>query len=667
MAGPANGKHSAVLWLAQVAAIAAVYYGAGRIGLSLALPPGHATAVWPPSGIALAAVLLLGFRVWPGIWLGAFLANIQDLVGDASDPQLVESFAVAATIGAGSTLQAVAAGGLVKRFTDYRHLFDHTGDVFRFAGVAAAAYPLGAIVGVTSLCAAGFVTWSAYTENFRTWWLGDLAGALVVAPLILVWSKRVTWTRREATEFALLLALAAAASAAAFWGVLPDSDQGYPVAFMLVPFVVWAAFRLGQHAVVLSTVVISAIATVGAAEGVGPFADIPQNAALLTLQAFVGVVAMTGLALAAAVAERERASDRFRVLVEAAPNAIIMADQNGRITELNAEAEKLFGYSRHELLGEQVERLIPPRLAEGHPDYRHGFLRSPQTRAMGAGRDLFGLRSDGSEVPVEIGLGPITTSEGAFTIALIVDITERKRIEEEARIYAEELARSNADLEQFAYVASHDLQEPLRMVTTYCELLQQRYSGRLDEDADDFIGFAVEGAARMRALVKDLLAYARVSSVDRRQAPVDCNEAVSHAIVNLQSAIVEEEARVSFEDLPTVVANATQIEQLFQNLIGNAIKFRGQDPPAIRLDAARRNGSWLFSVADNGIGMDPSHADRVFDVFHRLHPRRDYQGTGVGLAICKKIVERHGGRIWFESQPGEGSTFYFTLPAKAAE
>ncbi len=664
MAGPASDRRGVLIWLAQVGAIAALYYGAGRLGLSLALPPGHATAVWPPSGIALAALLLLGYRVWPGIWLGAFLTNIQDLVGDASAPNVAESFVVATSIGAGSTLQALVAAALISRFTEFQKLFDRAVDVFRFAGIAAVCYPLGAIIGVTSLCLAGFVAWDAYLDNLRTWWLGDLAGVLIVAPLILVWSRRIPWTRHEAGETAGVLVLACSASAAVFWGLVPDSSDRYTLSFVLIPFVVWAGFRLGQHAVVLTTAAISGIAIVGAAEGVSSFSGMTQNAALLTLQAFVGVVTMTGLALAAAVAERERAAEHFRVLVQAAPEAIVMVDQGGRITQLNPRMEKLFGYTRRQLIGQQIDRLVPHRSQSDHHGYRASFLADPQVRAMGTGRDLFGLRRDGREVAVEIGLSPITTNEGTFVIAVIVDITERKRLEDESRLYAEELARSNADLEQFAYVASHDLQEPLRMVTSYCDLLQQRYRGRLDKDADDFIGFAVEGANRMRALVQDLLAYARVSGDRRLDAPVDCNEALDRALIDLHSAVQDSSAHVTSDRLPIVSADARQMEQLFQNLIGNAIKFRREEQPAIQVGADREDGVWLFSVADNGIGIDPKYSDKIFEMFQRLHGRSEYSGTGVGLAICRKIVERHGGRIWFDSQPGEGSTFYFTLPAK---
>jgi signal transduction histidine kinase len=228
----------------------------------------------------------------------------------------------------------------------------------------------------------------------------------------------------------------------------------------------------------------------------------------------------------------------------------------------------------------------------------------------------------------------------------------------------EELSRSNVELDQFASVVSHDLQEPLRMITAYVQLLQTQYAGKLDKDAEEFINFAVDGAKRMQGLIDDLLAYSRVGTRGKEFAPADCNDVLSQTLLNLKTAIDESGAQVTHDHLPVVLGDEFQIGQLLQNLIGNAIKYRGTRPPEIHVGCERAGAMWRFAVKDNGIGIDPEFLDRVFVIFQRLHTRQEYPGSGIGLAICKKIVERHRGRIWVQSEPGRGSIFYFTLPIR---
>jgi len=260
------------------------------------------------------------------------------------------------------------------------------------------------------------------------------------------------------------------------------------------------------------------------------------------------------------------------------------------------------------------------------------------------------------------------TKRMQMILLAIEDITEQKRAEKELK-QAEELKqailaleRSNRELEQFAYVASHDLQEPLRMVSSFTQLLAKRYQGKLDKDADEFIAYAVAGANRMQALINDLLTYSRVDTRGKSFKPIDSEAVFNQAVANLRVAIKEGEAVITHDPLPPLIADDLQIVQLFQNLLGNAIKFHGKEPPRIHVSAKQEGNEWVFSFRDNGIGIAPEYFDRIFVIFQRLHGREEYPGTGTGLTICKKIVECHGGRIWVESEPSKGSTFYFTIP-----
>ena len=353
---------------------------------------------------------------------------------------------------------------------------------------------------------------------------------------------------------------------------------------------------------------------------------------------------------------------RYRGLLEAAPDAMVVVNPGGEIVLLNVQAEKKFGYSRDELVGQKVKNIIPEGFAERLIADSLRSTADALAQQIGTGIELLGRKKNGSTFPIELMLSPLESAEGILVTAAIRDITARKQAEAHLLRKMEELNRSNEELGQFAYIASHDLQEPLRMVASYTQLLSRRYKGKLDADADEFIAFAVDGASRMQRLIQDLLAFSRVGTKGRELVGVSSEEALQVALLNLRGAIEESAALVTHDPLPSVLADEMQLIQLFQNLIGNAIKYQNPGVPRVHVSAARNeSGKWGFEVKDNGLGIDPQYFERIFGMFQRLHKREEFAGTGIGLAICKKIVERHGGSISVESQPGQGATFRFAL------
>lgn len=353
---------------------------------------------------------------------------------------------------------------------------------------------------------------------------------------------------------------------------------------------------------------------------------------------------------------------RFRRLHESMRDAFVQFDLAGHIVDFNTAFEQMLGYDAAELMTLEEKAFTPPK-------WHFYDIRTVTKQLLAQGKsDVYEkeyIRKDNRIIPVELRVFLISDDEGrpAATWAIVRDITMRKITEREREEMLAALQRSNEDLQQFAYVASHDLQEPLRMVSSYTHLLAERYSDRLDDKAKKFINYAVEGAVRMQSLIQDLLAYSRVETRGRALAPVNTDQAVKEALANLRSLIDESGARITTCALPAVDADKSQLTMVLQNLIHNSIKFCKNKSPQIVISALQKGCEWHFSVKDNGIGIDPKYKEKIFIIFQRLHTRTEYPGTGIGLALCKKIIERHNGRIWFESQPGEGSTFFFSLSA----
>lgn len=379
---------------------------------------------------------------------------------------------------------------------------------------------------------------------------------------------------------------------------------------------------------------------------VAVFVQLSRNAELLKRQADV----------------LQRAEHKFRMFLEAAPDAKVFTGPDGRISLVNTRTESLFQWKRDQLIGAPVTRLVP------------GWASQSQSAFQG---QLSGIRADGTSFPAEITSSSLHTAEGIVTIHAIRDVTDRKRAEEEIRQLNSRLeqkviertaalTRSNDELRQFAYVVSHDLKEPLRTVATFSQLLEERLGTDFDAESKEFLSYILGGVKRMSDLIDDLLAYTSLDAGESRFKPVDLNLILKEATFNLLATIQETGAVVTSDPLPEIMGDRVQLVQVMQNLIGNSIKYRSSETPRVHVRAEWQSSELVVAVRDNGIGIDPAYSEGVFKLFKRLHTREEYSGNGVGLAICRKIVQHHGGRIWVESNVGQGATFYFTIAAARA-
>ena len=358
--------------------------------------------------------------------------------------------------------------------------------------------------------------------------------------------------------------------------------------------------------------------------------------------------------------DRNLSHEIFRLAVESSDDAIVTKNLDGTITGWNPAAERLFGFTTPEAIGKSIDIIVPDELR----DEVRGILDRIGKGEKVDHHETVRRAKGGHRIDVSLSVSPIKSANGLVVGAAKVarDITAQKKTQRALAVRSEELQRSNEDLAQFAYVASHDLQEPLRMVVSYTELLSEHLQGKLDEKAEKYIKYALDGAKRMQRLIKDLLAYSRVDTQGKKPVEINSEVVLKSVLDSLKVAIDENHAEIVCEKLPAVPADAGQLAQVFQNLIENALKFHSDRPPRIQIGAKRSNGSWQFHVEDNGIGINKQYGELVFQMFQRLHERGHYDGSGIGLSIAKKIVERHGGRIWFESETDKGSTFYFTMP-----
>jgi len=375
------------------------------------------------------------------------------------------------------------------------------------------------------------------------------------------------------------------------------------------------------------------------------------------------------------VSERKKAEailrsseETTRLIMNSTLDAIVCTDINGCITVWNPQAEKIFGWTESEIKGLRLsETIIPEQYRALHEAGLKRYITTQEQKVINKLIEITALHRSGREFPVELTIIPMRQKDNDFFCAFIRDITERREAELRQNEYAEDLKQKNIELEQFAYVASHDLQEPLRTVSGFVELLKRHYKDQADENVTKYINYITDASDRMRRLVKDLLDYSRLGR-ERILEPIDCNKVVQEVLSDLTMAIQESQAVIHVAPLPVISGYATEMKQLFQNLLSNSLKFRKPgEPPVISITAMPKDDHWQFTVADNGIGIDEKYWDRIFIIFQRLHTKNEYDGTGIGLAHCKKITELHNGKIWLDSTPGEGSKFYFTVKKRSSD
>jgi PAS domain S-box-containing protein len=656
---------------AYILLLALVYFAAAKLSLFAAIPPGYATAIWPPSGIALAALLLGGPALWPGVWIGSFLANA------AVDGALVTP----AVIATGSALQAFVVATVMARRIGVPRQFVGVRQVITFVGLATCGAVIAPTVALVALAALFPLEVQDLAMNWWTWWQGDACGMLIFAPLVLTWTAPgIRWTARRTLEglaFALLLVVA---SNIVF-------TAGLARTFVFMPFIIWAAFRFGQREVTSACAVICGVALwYTLRTEVGPFAELPRNEMLLLLLAFVSTVVVTGLMLCAVLAQlraargelersvRERtlaeSEQRLRLMLESVVDyAIFMLDRDGRIATWNAGAQRIKGYSAEEIIGEHFSRFYPrDDVAAGKPVHALGTA----AREGRYEEEGWRVRKDGSAFWASVVISAVRDDKGRpLGFAKVTrDLTERKRTEAElvrAKVEAEKASESKS---QFLANMSHELRTPLNSLLILARLLSDNSGKNLNDKQVRFAQTIYASGTDLLALINDLLDLAKIES-----GAVTALHMGATPLTDLRDELertfgeVAREKKLEFRigiapDLPeTVRTDATRLKQILKNLLANAFKFTREGAVELRMQA-REPASIAFSVSDTGIGIPKDKQQIIFEAFQQADgsTSRQYGGTGLGLSISRELARLLGGRLELESEPGRGSTFTLVLP-----
>ncbi len=646
--------------------LAFVYFIAGKLGLMLAFLHENASAVWPPAGIALAAVLLFGYRVWPGIFIGAFLANVTT----------AGSVATSLGIAAGNTLEALVGAGLVQRFANGRHAFDRPQDVFKYVLLAAFfSTAMSATVGVTSLTLGGFASRNQYAPVWLTWWLGDMVSNLIVAPLIILWSvrglERFKW--RPLLELLLALFLVFVIGQTVFGGWLPFKAKNYPLEYLTIPLLLWAAFRLGRRGTITAAFVMSGVATIGTLRGFGPFSTGDPNESLLLLQVFMGTMTVMALSLAAIISEQRRAEEdllvseeRFAKAFRAAPDPLVISRQgDGKIIEVNESWQTDLGYRREESLGRTPFELGLYVHPEDHP------RALSELRKQGCLRDfeLEIRRRSGDLRRVHLSVEKIVIRGEPCLLTIIRDVTEQKRAEEELKEKTREAQEASRLKTQLLSNVSHELRTPLNSIIGFTHLLLGETYGPLEANQKMPLERVLRNSDELLNLINNLLDFSKAESgklVLERQR-VKMVPLLQDVLDGLKPLIEKKslETRLDFaERIPAIESDPNRIKQIFSNLLSNAIKFTEEGEIRIFLEDCPERGGVEVAVHDTGIGIPAEEFPKIFEAFHQVDGTltREFGGTGLGLAIVKELVELLRGEIRVTSAHGKGSTFIVYLP-----
>ena len=614
----------------ELATVAAVYVAAGKLGFLVAIPPGNVSAVWPAAGVALAAVLLLGTRVWPGVWLGSFLVNCWFFWGLTKSLSPV-SILVSGSIATGAALEALAAAYLIRKFIGPQNRFAKPNDTFSFIGIELLACLISSSIGVTSLCASGFSHWSALTGTWATWFLGDLTGALVVAPLILSWSTKLqfSWATGRIVEASFSCALVLAACLFTFRYVqAPDGFPAYPRPYMFVPLTVWLAFRFGEKGVTLLALLTSAVAAWATTNGTGPFLLGDVNNSMLALDIYLVVLTFTGLVSAAAVTERAETTERFRLIFDSAPGAMILVDRGGRIRLVNSQSEQMFDYSREELLGKPIEILVPPSFRGVHQGYRLGFFTAPKTRPMQENRELFAVRKDGTEFPVEIGLNAVETPEGTMVLAAVVDVTQSRRA-------AAQIQTALVEKELLLQEIHHRVKNNLQVISSLLSIQARRIK---DQKAQRTF---MDSQSRIEtiALIHEILCHSK--DPGRIDFARYIRELSPHLLASYSRNGRDPQVEVDVDDIWLGVDKAVPLGLMITEVVSNSLlhAFPSGVRGKVRIELRSVcEGQFVLTVTDNGVGFD---ATQNYSSAHSL-----------GLQLVNKLAEQVHGTVAFQSMQG---------------